>query len=425
MFKQKKFHKNSIISFISLSMLSLMLLFNNCSQPGDIVLSNKVDDISAGGENNLDDPNNPNNIANADNSDPTGTSGGSTVGTGGMNGGGNVPSGSTGGTNNGGTTTMPTKFMTLTDTVTVNSITNKKMDILIVIDNSGSMKYEQSEMANRFSGFLAGLQGLDWQIGITTTDVVNTDKEFSDGKLLAFSNSSYVLTSQMDIELTKQLFAATIQRPLGEGSAYEQGIKATYRAIERALDPTSTASNIPNGALFRADANLAVVFVSDANETPLDGNFGVKNNPNNLLALIKDNWPNKIAAFHSIVVKTNDSECLANKLSFNGIVNSNESYGKYYEYISNETLGIIGNVCEADYSSQLKVMGLNIREKVMSIDLKCAPVDSDKDGKINFSLKDSAGNLVSGVTISGSKAVLSTPLEVGTYSVVYSCVDPN
>ena len=64
----------------------------------------------------------------------------------------------------------------------------KKVDILVVDDNSGSMEFEQTSMANRVSNFLAILQGLDWRIGIATTDptatvaVNTTDPKILSGK---------------------------------------------------------------------------------------------------------------------------------------------------------------------------------------------------------------------------------------------------
>ncbi len=50
---------------------------------------------------------------------------------------------------------------------------NKKVDVLLVIDNSGSMGEEQANLAANFGPFIEQLEGagVDYRIGITTTDL--------------------------------------------------------------------------------------------------------------------------------------------------------------------------------------------------------------------------------------------------------------
>jgi len=47
------------------------------------------------------------------------------------------------------------------------------VDILFVVDNSSSMEDEQQTLGIEFSAFLGGLAGVDYQIAVTTTDVVS------------------------------------------------------------------------------------------------------------------------------------------------------------------------------------------------------------------------------------------------------------
>lgn len=53
-------------------------------------------------------------------------------------------------------------------TPTVN--TNRKLDILLVVDNSGSMMDEQENLAGKLDPLLKEVKDSDWQIAITTTD---------------------------------------------------------------------------------------------------------------------------------------------------------------------------------------------------------------------------------------------------------------
>ncbi|MEK6555085.1 MAG: hypothetical protein AABZ31_07595, partial [Bdellovibrionota bacterium] len=119
----------------------------------------------------------------------------------------------------------------------------RKVDILMVIDNSGSMAYEQKSMAQRTSNLLSVIRGLDWQIGVTTTDA-RSSASYGDGKLVKFDNYSsptYVINSSMPEAEAQKNLADTLQRSeMGSGS--EQGIFATYRALERSRSATDKAS---------------------------------------------------------------------------------------------------------------------------------------------------------------------------------------
>lgn len=387
------------LSLILIGFASISLFFNNCAQPGDIQLSTDLSKASKAPV--------PGNTDNTDTSEPAVGSQPPVV----------VIPPATGSQPPAGNTSNPymgTKYKSVSDVLDVKSSTNNKVDILIVIDNSGSMAYEQAEMAKRFSGFVDSLNGLDWQLGITTTDVT-TDKVFSDGKLLAFDVNKYKLSSADNINVAKDLFGKTIQRAKNEGSGSEQGTRAVYRAVERAFNSANDATK--NAELFRDGASLAVVVVSDADETPFNSGAVAANDPANLLALLKNKWSQKLVTFHSIIVKSGDSNCLNDRTS------DNEGYGKTYEYLSQQTSGIVGSVCELDYSSQLRIMGQDIKDKVNSIKLSCAPVDSDKDGMLNFSLKDSQGQAVTNLNINGDVVSIMEYLAVGKYSLEYTCVD--
>lgn len=376
-FKNKLKVKNLKLGLIILNFGVLSVLFNNCSQPGEIVLTNDLSNST---------------LSEGDVTTPDGQLD-------------STP---------GGTTNTIT-YKKISSKFDVRSIQNNKVDILIVIDNSGSMNYEQVEMANRFSGFIKNLNGLDWQIGITTTDMV-IEKPLSDGRLIKFENNAFILSSQNDPALVTELFSKAIQRPKDEGSSREQGVNAIYRAIKR-TELSEDLDTTHNRELFRQDASLAVVVVSDADETPFENVISDYNNPEKLLSYMKEKWPQKVASIHSIIVKSDDKVCLEDPLS------KNESYGKAYEFLSKATSGIVGSVCEADYSGQLKIMGLDIKDKVNSIKLTCAPVDSDNDMVINFSLKNSQGVQITNFKLSTDLVMLPEDLPPGSYDLEYSCVD--
>ncbi|MBC7457321.1 MAG: hypothetical protein H7235_03525 [Bdellovibrionaceae bacterium] len=66
---------------------------------------------------------------------------------------------------------------------------NANVDILFVIDNSGSMKEEQAKIAQVFSGFIAQVSHMNWRIAITTTDTSSADVACNKGNLCVMESA--------------------------------------------------------------------------------------------------------------------------------------------------------------------------------------------------------------------------------------------
>lgn len=301
----------------------------------------------------------------------------------------------------------------------INVNTNRKADILVVIDNSGSMMQEQANMGARFGSFLDQLNGLDWQVGVTTTDIASTLRANEifrkDGRLLPIANMSghYKLTSSMDPTIARQNFSATVQRPPNEGSGDEQGIGATYRVLQR--NSQAFSSDNPTGGFLRDGAILSVVVVSDANETNPSGTQ-VYNSPQGLLNLVQSMYPGKPFSFHSIIVKPNDRTCL--NLAGSG----NEGYGYAYETLSGLTGGVVGTVCSSDYGSQLAAMGRATVDLINSANLNCAPLDTNGDGTRDIQIVTADGSAAPSYTIDGLRVQFSRALPAGNNQLNYSCL---
>lgn len=194
-----------------------------------------------------------------------------------------------------------------------------KIDILFVMDNSGSMGEEQAALAASIDGLVGGLEaveGISYRIGVTTTDMGNlwcgsTSPE--DGGLVASSCRGRVgqfvfggippadvtdvaCTDICDLEalpITPTLVAGEVlprERPWIEGGngvtnlqgvgvgdalrcmlpqgvagcGFEQPLAAVSRAIERSQTPGD-----PNFGFLRADAHLAIIVVTDETDCSL------------------------------------------------------------------------------------------------------------------------------------------------------------
>lgn len=278
------------------------------------------------------------------------------------------------------------------------------VDILFVDDNSGSMSFEQNKMAQRFPNLLNKLDErmLNYRIGITTTDIsdannpsraINQFGALQDGRLISFSNGAKFLEPNSGDKWN--LFLNTMQRP--ETLECEQYIKDSLAA---GVSQTSNkyikgyTEHCPSGdergvvaalktvtensdGFIRPEAHLAIVIISDENERSW-GNTDPQNSyvlakedkPKNLVNAIKEKFPEKSIAVHSVVVRSNDSSCLNiqnNQMS--GIVKG--QYGTVYEQLSKLTGGIVGNVCASDYGAQMGEIGAAIVQQVEYFMLHC------------------------------------------------------
>lgn len=148
-----------------------------------------------------------------------------------------------------------------------------KIDILWVVDSSGSMSSEQRLLRENFPTFIEGLKDSlpDFQTAVTSTDVC--DRELPRDKanvVCPFDNnnsSSHLRGSFVGNKGSQILSSAMSKETLAEkfsdyadvgtsGSGFEHGLWAAKLAIDKVKDKS-------NDALMRSDAFLAVIVVSD------------------------------------------------------------------------------------------------------------------------------------------------------------------
>lgn len=122
------------------------------------------------------------------------------------------------------------------------------VDILFVIDNSGSMQDDQELLAANFGDFIAAALvdfDLDVQIGVTTTDVISLDS--AAGTLIG---SPPILSKDDANALAARVLVGI------EGTGLELGLEAMRLALE-----------VPENAGFiRSSAALAIIFVTDEDD---------------------------------------------------------------------------------------------------------------------------------------------------------------
>ena len=137
------------------------------------------------------------------------------------------------------------------------------IDVLLVVDNSGSMREEQEKLASGLKGLLDGLRsaGLtDYHIGVVTTDV---DDPKESGRL---QGTPSFVTGKM--KPADALTALTSAVKVGTGgTSYERPLDAMRKALS---SPLSTAHN---KGFLRARAALAVLFLGDEDDCSHNGSI--------------------------------------------------------------------------------------------------------------------------------------------------------
>lgn len=133
-------------------------------------------------------------------------------------------------------------------------VTTPAVDIMWIIDNSGSMLEEQTQLAQNFPAFMPYIlgSGLDYHIGVVSTDM-NANKE--SGKLVAADNHDRWITNDSDDPTGMFEQMATLGTG---GSSTECGREAGYTALE-------LLGTTDNAGFLRDDrtTGIHVIVVSD------------------------------------------------------------------------------------------------------------------------------------------------------------------
>lgn len=154
-----------------------------------------------------------------------------------------------------------------------NTFTQRKIDILWVIDNSGSMQTSQANLVSNFSSFINRFQtlGFDYHMAVTTTDAYLADPYFNNsystympnnGKFKDGFTGTYGYGKTGIFVMTPANTTATVfQKNISMG--------ASGAGDERAFSSMIQALNDPQNASLgfrRADAFLSVIILSDEDD---------------------------------------------------------------------------------------------------------------------------------------------------------------
>lgn len=235
-------------------------------------------------------------------------------------------------------------------------------------------------MGERFPNFIAGISGLNYQIGITTTDLSGPLPKGSgfatDGRLVTFKGSTTNILTPTTPN-AEQLFLDTIRRDETVGclartkfpfcpSSNEQPLKAMIMAIDEQFKA--------NAGFFRDGSDLAIVVLSDEDEMS-DGKSRsattVREVTDTFKAVFADR---KRVMVHGIIIKPKDSKCLNEQRKTSGVGH----YGQRVSDLAIATGGRTYTICDTDYGKNLTSISNDVRKLASTFLLSNDPADPSK-----------------------------------------------
>jgi hypothetical protein len=298
---------------------------------------------------------------------------------------------------------------------------NRKIDIMLVIDGSGSMDPDRIKLGQKLGGFVNLLQGsgIDWQMCYTSTYISNSGSPYK------WANDQYVIngtTANVD-----ELFNTTMTKISIHSGGDEQGVASLNSSLSN-----SSAANC-----FREGVATTSIVISDEDERSCGGRCEKNsdlptlsgrslssytdqyrviadiNTPEALVAKIKNKFGNDhIYVAHALVIRSGDNVCYHEQDATHAAF-----FGKHYEELVRLTGGILGNICSTDYAKELANMATKIDVSLSAVTLACAPY-----GTVDVTITPKrAGQKYS---VSGDKLTFTPALTTGDMvKADYQCLD--
>jgi hypothetical protein len=251
-----------------------------------------------------------------------------------------------------------------------------KVDVLFVMDNSGSMMDEQQNLGANFSAFLkhAISTGVDYHIGVTTTGLERSSGGWAvcpggaeggeNGRLFPADGSAPRIITPATPS-PEAVFAHNIN--VGVCHWNEQGLEGMFRALSDPLvysvdDPRTPLPMDGNAGFLREDAKLAVVVISDE----------------------EDFSPQPVSAYETFLLGLKGGD--RTQVSFSAIVGPSDlslcprasSSGNRYIQVAQDTGGVVENICTPDWADSLDRISENAFGANRSFPLEERPSDSTR-----------------------------------------------
>ena len=220
------------------------------------------------------------------------------------------------------------------------------VDILFVVDDSYSMEAEQEALANGFDAFISELETAnnEFHIGVISTSHDTDDPDR--GKMIG--DTPFLTTSDDYAQEFKDRVRVGIN-----GSDKEKGLQAAGHA----LSPEMLL--LHNIGFLRPEANLLVVVVSDEDDCSDDGFLDGRESSD--CYTLRD----LLTPVDQLVYRLHDSKNDGERVQVGAIIGpfddscADAFAGRRYAEAVFQTGGMLGKVCDQDWSTVLQTLGLN------------------------------------------------------------------
>lgn len=227
-----------------------------------------------------------------------------------------------------------------------------KVDVLFVVDNSGSMSTHQRNVASnvaKFTSTFTKSSVLDYNIGVVTTDMDGYSwggRKSCCGQLVGTVRVVNKGTPSGDQILASNLVVGT------DGAA-----------SEKSFDPVEAALSAPlltgwNAGFYRQDASLAVIFLTDAEDQ--SDNIDATGLYRFLLNL-KGGNVSKVLGYGVIVPSNDTSDCDRDEYR-----TTPDRIESFLSMVTNHKANIM-NLCDPDFGTRLASMAKDIVDNVGNI----------------------------------------------------------
>jgi hypothetical protein len=243
------------------------------------------------------------------------------------------------------------------------------LDLLVVIDTSGSMSEEQVNLGSKLSPLITSVSNSDWHIGVVTTDP-------KDGCMRSLikksdSNSSAAFEKAVAAGIT--------------GTGNEQGIRQAVAGL-----------SCPTADWLREASTVAVLIVSDEDNCSKNGQDCGKepwNTDSYLLNFMQKDLGRKLgsdARVYGLIKHPSDTEC-----------KTASNVGTQYAAAIDASKGTWGSICASDYSNTLARISSDVATILKKqFALKTEPKSGTTE--VTIILPDGTRQKTSAFTINGS-----------------------
>lgn len=215
------------------------------------------------------------------------------------------------------------------ETFTQSSNSSGLLDILIVVDNSGSMAEEQHNLSTKLEPLLQYVSGSDWRIGVVTTDPAQ-------GCLRALINKG---DHNYKTAYRNAIMAGT------NGTGYEQGILQAVNGLKGACN---------NKSFLRPNSTVAVLIVSDEDNC---SNGGDCRNQDYASA---DYLLNYLDSIREVSVNARVYGLIWHSSQASWQCPTAYNQGHIYTDLIDRSGGSYGSICDNDYTATLASISQNI-----------------------------------------------------------------